>query len=305
MVIYPDGTLYHLDLKRADNIPPNIFLVGAAERVDRVSKNFEKITFKNRNKSRPEFYTVAGLYKGVPMAVMSTGIGPDNIEIVINELHALFEYDYQKDEWSEIPAKINIIRIGTSGTSLREIPPGALAISRYSIGLDNIGIYYPATNRDSVVEKLEVQFRETRLGKLHPAVYVAAASQEVVRVLEESAKNYREKEPYCISGITTASPGFFAPEGRIIGRMKTALSFDEFINTILTFETGWLKIVNHEMETSALFRIAHEILGYHAGAICVVLDNLSTDEFVDKEAADKRMDICIKIALDAMIELIS
>jgi uridine phosphorylase len=303
LVIYPDGTLYHIDLKRADNIPPNIFLVGAAERVDTIAKRFEKITFVNRNKSRPEFYTVAGVYKKIPMAVMSTGIGTDNIEIVMNELHALFEYEYEKDEWSRTPAKINIIRIGTSGTSLKEISSGAIAISRYSIGLDNIGTYYPPLKRDAAAENIEKIFLETRLGKLHSSAYATPASEAIIRALENSAKNNGEKEPWLVSGITTASPGFFAPEGRAIGRIKPALSFDEFINTIIGFEAKGFKIVNHEMETSALFRLSNEILGYNAGAICLILDNLSTDDFIDKEAAAKRMDVCIKIALDAMVEL--
>ena len=303
LVIYPDGTLYHIDLKRADNIPPNIFLVGAAERADSFAKAFDSVSFRHRNSARPEFYTVAGFYKNVPMAVISTGIGPDNTEIVMNELHALFEYDHQKSEWTNVLPRVNIIRVGTCGACLKEIPAGALAITRYSIGLDNLGVYYPALNRDAVAEKIEKEFLKTIVGKTNPLSYAAPAYAEVIVALEKSAQDAGEKAPMLISGITTASPGFFAPEGRNIGRIKTAFSLEQFVNLIYEFEAEGLKIINHEMETSILFRLANEILGYRAGAICVVVDNLSSDEFIDANFAKERTEKCISIALEAMARL--
>ncbi len=301
LVIYDDGTLYHIDLKRADRIPPNLFFVGAADRVDTIAKYFDTVTFRHRNKSRPEFYTITGRYKNIPIAVMSTGIGPDNIEIIMNELHALFEYNHRSDTWSRKPAKVNIIRIGTAGTSLKEIPGGALTISKYSIGLDNLGAYYPPKKQDAVTRTIEKDFLKTRIGKINPLSYVASASPKVVAALEGAAKKIDGARVF--SGLTTASPGFFAPEGRTIGRMKTALKLEQFVREVSTFSTRGLRIINHEMETSSLFRLGNEILGYNAGAICVVVDNLSTDEFIDKKRAEKCMDHCIKIALEAMVKL--
>ncbi|MBI2122245.1 MAG: nucleoside phosphorylase [Candidatus Sungbacteria bacterium] len=303
LVIYPDGTLYHIDLKRADNIPPSIFLVGAAERVDSFAKAFDSVFFQHRNSVRPEFYTVAGVYKDIPMAAISTGIGPDNIEIVMNELHALFEYDHQKSEWINVLPRVNIIRVGTCGASLKEIPAGAFAISRYSIGLDNLGAYYPAVKRDATAKKIEDEFLKTIVGKTNPFSYVSPASADVIAALEKSAKDAGEEDPMLISGITTTSPGFFAPEGRKIGRLKTAFSLEQFVALIQKFEAEGLKIINHEMETSILFRLCNEILGYRAGAICVVLDNLSSDEFIDAGFAKERIGKCVKVALGAMVKL--
>lgn len=303
LVIYPDGTLYHIDLKRADNIPPNVFLVGAAERVDSFTKAFDSVSFQHRNPARPEFYTVAGSYKNIPLAAISTGIGPDNIEIVMNELHALFEYDHTTNSWIKTPPRVNIIRVGTCGASLKKIPAGAFAISRYSIGLDNLGAYYPAAKRDATAKKIEEKFLKTIVGKINPLSYASPASWDVITALENAAEDAGEKDPMLISGITTASPGFFAPEGRNIGRLKTSFSLEQFVTLIQKFEAEELKIINHEMETSILFRMANEILGYRAGAICVVVDNLSSDEFIEANFAKERIEKCVKIAMEAMVRL--
>lgn len=303
LVIYPDGTLYHIDLKRTDNIPPNIFLVGAAERVDAFAELFDSIAFRHRNAVRPEFYTITGTYKNVPIAAISTGIGPDNTEIVMNELHALWEYDHTISSWTKTPPHVNIIRVGTCGASLKEIPAGALAISKYSIGLDNLGVYYPAARRDPTSQKIEKEFLKTIVGKTNPLSYAVPASSEVTAALQKSAQDSGEKAPLLISGITTTSPGFYAPEGRNIGRLKTAFSLEQFVSLVHAFEVDGLKIINHEMETSILFRMANEILGYRAGAICVVVDNLSSDEFIDANFAQERTEKCVKIALNAMVTL--
>ena len=129
LLIFPDGTLYHIDLKRGDNLPQNVLLVGAASRVDAIAALFDKVTFMHQNRIRPEFYIKAGSYKGVPMAVMSIGIGVSNVEIAMTEFHALFEYDLASDSWAVQKPDINFIRIGTCGTTQREIGPGSLAIS--------------------------------------------------------------------------------------------------------------------------------------------------------------------------------
>lgn len=304
LVIFEDGTLYHIDLKRADNIPPNLFLVGSAERVDTIAKHFDSLTFEHQNKARPEFRVAAGLYKNIPMAALSVGIGTDNNEIALNELHALFEYDHISDTWIKIAAPLNIIRIGTSGTLLSEIPPGAIAISSHSIGLDNLGNFYPPINPDIIAEKIQSLFLQTKIGKINPSSYSAGASKKAVSALEQSAKELGEKEPLLVSGITISSPGFFGPEGRNIGRIKTSISFEEFAKILANFNFNGLKIVNIEMESSLLFRLAYEILGYNVSTICVILDNLSTGEFIDKKYADLRMDQCIKIALEAMVKLV-
>ena len=159
LIIFDDGTIYHIDLKRSDNVPRNILLVGASDRVDLIATHFDEITFQHRNKSRPEFHTMAGTYKGVPIAAMSIGIGIGPVDIAMNELHALFEYDHTDNTWADDPLpKVNIIRVGTSGTSLPNIPAGALAISTHGLGLDNLGAYYPIRKegRDQWAVRIEI-----------------------------------------------------------------------------------------------------------------------------------------------------
>lgn len=301
LVIFPDGTLYHIDLKRSDNIPPNILLMGAASRVDAVAKQFDSITFTHRNKARPEFYIVVGTYKHAPVAAFSIGIGHGNVDIVLNELHALFEYNHKKDSWADTPASVRLIRVGTCGTSLPEIPVGTIAISEYSLGLDNLGLYYPAPQTHPTAQKIEQAFSQTKIGKVISSTYCSAASVTITNTLKRLGQSLADKNIPAISGITTSSPGFFAPEGRRIGRIGTAFSLTEFVADIQKFEIEGLKIINHEMETSILFRIAHEILGYQVGAICLVLDNLTTDDFMNAKEAEKRMDDCITLALDALV----
>ena len=302
LLISDNGTLYHIDLKRRDDVPKNILLVGAASRVDQIAEQFDCVDFRNRNKARPEFYIVAGKYKNIPVAAFSIGIGVDNVEIVINELHALFEYDPDSNSWSEQKPEVNIVRIGTCGTSLPSVNVGDLAISSYSIGLDNLAAYYCSPNRDNYSEKMiELEFSKTKIGKINPHAYCSSASPVVISALKNSAIKYQIGSSFV--GITTASPGFYAPEGRQIGRLKASLSSEDFLSTIQSFSVNGYRIINHEIETSILFRLGYELLEYNVGAICLVLDNLATNELLDHAEGKKLMDNCIQIALDSLVTL--
>lgn len=304
LMIFKDGTLYHIDLKKSDNIPHNILLAGASGRVKKIAHHFDKILFKHKNADRPEFHIIAGVYKNVPVAAMSIGIGVDNMEIAINELHALFEYDHISYSWTKDRPRINIIRVGTCGTSLPEIPAGALAISTHTLGLDNLGTYYPLPNNqvDSLSSKIEKKFLNTRIGKVNPLSYCSSASPIIIHHLGEVI-NHSKENKNAIAGITTASPGFFAPEGRQIGRIRTAFGAEEFRKAVQSFNVDGLRIINHEMETSILFRLGYEHLGYNVGAICLVVDNLATDEIITGGEAKEKMNTCIKVALDTLVAL--
>ncbi|MDP3697843.1 MAG: hypothetical protein Q8R55_07620 [Candidatus Taylorbacteria bacterium] len=310
LIIFEDGTLYHIDLKKSDNIPPNILIVGADSRVDQIASHFDEISFRHRNKARSEFYTVAGIYKGIPVSAMSIGIGVGPVDIAVTELHALFEYDYVSDSWTKQIPKVNIIRVGTCGTSLPNIPAGSFAISEYSIGLDNLGTYYPlplicSYSSLGPLARIEKAFLKTPIGKINPLSYCTMAHPSAVKALLKSAGQFGEINKNLFSGITTASPGFFGPEGREIGRIKTAFGQEEFKKVVQAFEIDGLKIINHEMETSTLFRLGYEQLGYNVGAICLVVDNLTTDDVITGDEAQERMDQCICIALDALTNLCS
>src|SRR3989344_1420367 len=307
LIMSDDGTFYHIHLKKSDNIPSNILIMGADGRVDEVTSHFDEINFRHRNPKRSEFYTVAGTYKGVPVAAMSIGIGVDNMETAINELHAMFEYDHISDSWTQDRPRINIIRVGTCGTSLPEIPAGALAMSKYAIGLDNLGAYYPLPPTRSYsftgpLARIEEKFLKTVVGKVNPLTYCSPASPNAIYALLESAETLGESRSI-VCGITTASPGFFGPEGRQIGRISTAFGPEEFRQIIQSFYVDGHRIVNHEMETSILFRLGYEQLGYNVGAICLVVDNLATDEVMAGDEAKERMNICIRVALESLVQL--
>src|SRR3989344_816517 len=309
LIIFEDGTLYHVDLRRSDNIPPNLLLVGAADRVDLIGSHFDEIVFRHHNKARPEFYTVAGTYKERPVAVMSIGIGPGPMDIAINELHALFEYDHVLNSWTKNRPRVNIIRVGTCGTSLPEIPAGSFAISKYTIGLDNLGTYYPLplthtySSSIGIRARIEKRFLETSIGKTNPLSYCAKAHPSAVKALLRSAVQFGEINKHFFNGITTASPGFFGPEGRQIGRIATAFGPEEFRKIVQSFTVDGLKIINHEIETSVLFRLGYEHLGYNVGAICLIVDNLATDEVITGKEAAEKMSTCIKVALDSLVIL--
>jgi len=314
LIMSDDGTLYHIHLKKSDKVPPNILIMGADSRVDEVASHFDGINFRHRNPKRSEFYTIAGTYKGVPVAAMSIGIGLDNMETAINELHALFEYDHETNmwlpetvSWPENKPKVNIVRVGTCGTSLPEIPAGALAISKYAIGLDNLGAYYPLPPTRTYsftgpLARIEKKFLKTVVGKVNPITYCSLASPNAVYALLESVETLGENRNI-VCGITTASPGFFGPEGRQIGRISTAFGPEEFRQIIQSFDVDGHRIVNHEMETSILFRLGYEQLGYNVGAICLVVDNLATDEVMAGDEAKERMNICIRVALESLVQL--
>lgn len=305
LIIFDDGTIYHIDLKRSDNVPRNILLVGASGRVDLISSHFNEITFQHRNKERPEFHTVAGTYKGIPVAAMSIGIGIGPIDIVINELHALFEYDHTDNSWGNNSPNVNIVRVGTCGTSLPNVPAGALAVSTHGLGLDNLGAYYPLarTRRDQWAVKIEREFLKTIIGKTNPLAYCSSASPKVIYALKNAAELLGEDKNNVVEGITTASIGFFGPEGRRIGRIGTAFGPDAFKDVIQSFNVNGLRIVNHEMEASALFRLGYEHLSYNVGAICLVVDNLATDDVLTGDEAKDRMHSCIRVALESLVAL--
>lgn len=302
-VLAENGTLYHIGIYPDDGVPPNVFLVGESARVDEIARHFETVHLWRKNLGRPEFYAKWGTYHRVPMMALSIGIVCDNMEIALNELHALFEYDFKKDRWKHEPARLTLIRVGTSGTSLPDIPLGTIVISDFGIGLDALGAAYPAPSQSARARKLEDVFRQTRIGEIFPWSYCAEGTSLVADTLEKTAQGLGEKEPYLARGATTSSPGFFAPEGRSVGRIKTAITEEEFIEAIRGFHVDGVRIINHEMEASILYRIGNEQLGYRCGAICVVLDNVADNRIFSGETKYARMDLCIKTALETMAVL--
>ena len=301
LVISEDGTLYHLNLKAADKISKNILLVGDPARAYQVAQYFDRgITFEQKNR---EFITLCGNYKMLPITVIGTGIGVDNIEITAVELHVLNEYNHRSGNWNKQWQPLKVIRLGTSGSSQKNIPVGSLAISQYAIGLDNIGSYYLYQSPNKTVNLIQKVLVKSAINKVRP--YVSMATPNVVKALIEGCQSInlqlnRNKGFYL--GITSSAPGFYAPQGRKIGRLNKVL-IPNLQETLEQIKLDDLRIINNEMESSAMFRILGEILNYQVGSICAVLANRNTEEVVSPNEYTDAVDRCIRAGLEAMKRL--
>jgi len=298
IVVTGEGKTYHLGISPSDNLPKNIFLVGDPHRAFLVAKYFDNENFsiiQNR-----EFVTLIGNCQNLPIAVIGTGIGPDHIEIVANELHILNEYDSNQKIWKEGAQPLNIIRLGTSGSFHQNIRAGSLAISVFAIGLDNLGQYYPFQSDDHYIEIIKWQLKKTPLSVINP--YVNRATPQIVSALIQGCRNIGLKENYPNGfslGITASAPGFYAPQGRKIGRLES-IAFPKIQHILNHISTHGMEVINMEMESSIMFRIFGELLHYQVGTICAVLANRKTGEIVTPQEYHESIDRCIRAGLNAM-----
>ncbi|MDP2855721.1 MAG: hypothetical protein Q8N90_01205 [bacterium] len=296
MPISENGKVYHLGLGPKDNLPQNIFLVGDPSRVFKVAKYFDSEPVIRQNR---EFITAIGNYQGLAIAVIGTGIGPANTEIVANELHILNEYDHTKKEWRPPTRQLRIIRLGTCATPQKNIPVGSLAISMLAIGFDNLDKHYPFYSNHTLITTTSKAINSVMN---NACSYVSMPSPGMLYFLTEACKKIGlelqvGKGYYC--GITASTPGFYNPQGRQIGRLPYG-PFNNIQNILASFQCFALKIINIEMESAIMFRILSEILQYRAGTICAVLANRATGEIVSPEEYEASIDRCIQAGLEAM-----
>jgi len=255
LIINPDGSIYHLALKPKD-IADTIILVGDQGRVEIVSKFFDEIILKKQNR---EFITHTGYYAGKKLSVISTGIGTDNIDIVINELDALVNIDLENRTVKNGHRSLNFIRLGTSGGLQEDIPVDSFLLSKKVIGFDGMLNFY--SNIDKVIDK---NFEEAFVKYMdwNPRLskpYVVDASPELVQL-------FNDKVYY---GVTISAPGFYGPQGR---KLRLNIQDPEINEKITAFRYQDYKITNYEMESSALFGLSH-LLGHHAVTICAIIAN--------------------------------
>jgi uridine phosphorylase len=263
LILTPDNRIYHLHLK-AEDVADNVIVVGDPDRVSRISARFSHIETKISSR---EFVTHTGSYNGKRITVLSTGIGTDNIDIVLNELDAAVNIDLQKREPMPQKRSLNIIRLGTSGALQEDIPVNALVASEYALGLDGLLPFYSGW-KDIHEEKISRQFiSHMAWSQDLPYPYCIKASDKLLNVFAKG----------CATGITATAPGFYAPQGREL-RIKTNLPD---INDLLgSFKWNNHRICNFEMETSALYGLS-KLLGHHCLGICVVINNRVRKEFAD------------------------
>jgi len=255
LIINPDGSIYHLHL-RPEQISDTIILVGDPGRVEMVSSFFSKIEYKISNR---EFVTHTGFFNKKRISVLSTGIGTDNIDIVVNELDALVNIDLKKREIKNNLSSLTLVRLGTSGSLQRDILVDSFLVSQSSIGFDGLLNYYKYRNTISnlLFEKSFTKF--VNWSPLLPKPYVVDCCPDLLAKLGAGFKK----------GVTISASGFYGPQGRVL---RLPVADAEINDKIEKFSFENRQITNYEMESSALYGLS-KLLGHHALTICVIIAN--------------------------------
>jgi len=261
LIVNSEGKIYHLDL-RPENIADTIILVGDPQRVPKISKYFDKIEFKNINR---EIATHTGYINGKHLSVISTGMGTDNIDIVLNELDALANIDLNKRVVKEKHTSMNLIRLGTSGAVQKDIEIDSFAVSKYGLGLDGLLRYYDASTSVCEEEMLSEFYKQTDWPKDLSKPYVVKCTENLLDKIGDGM----------ISGITATAPGFYGPQGRAL-RLK--LKYPDLIDRIGTYNFRGERVINFEMETSALYGLG-KMLGHNVLTVCAVIANRITEKY--------------------------
>lgn len=262
LILNADGSVYHLNLKK-ENVATTIILVGDPDRVPRVSKYFDNIEFSIQKR---EFCTHTGTYNEKRISVISSGIGPDNIDIVINELDAIFNIDLEKRCPKEEHTSLNIIRLGTSGSLQAEIPVDSIVLSSHGLGMDNMFHSYrdSASVREIEIEEAFIKHTDWLSDKGRP--YIVACGEKLRDKLLSD-------EIY--QGITGTAPGFYGPQGR---QLRLAVQDIHLNDKLHTFSFNNLKITNLEMETSAIYGLS-KLLGHQAVSMNAIIANRALGAF--------------------------
>jgi len=281
LIINPDGSIFHLHLKPED-IADTIILVGDPNRVNVVASNFETIEVEKSNR---EFYTKTGMYNNKRITVISTGIGTDNIDIVVNELDALVNIDLETRMIKEKHTSLNLIRIGTTGGLQPDLKVDSFILSEMACGFDGLLNFY-ADRNDICDLELEKAFTDHTSwnSKLLTAPYFVECSEELSGLFKNEVNR----------GITISAPGFYGPQGRIL-RLKTQDT--ELNDKISAFRYNEKRFSNFEMECSAIYGLS-KLLGHNALTLCAIIAN-RTNKTYSKDYKPVIKDL-VKLVLDKL-----
>ena len=255
LIINGDGSVFHLHM-RPEQLADNVILVGDPGRVDMVAEFLTDIEFRNASR---EFVSTTGRYNGKRFTVLSTGIGCDNIDIVMNELDALANIDFTTREITPEKRSLTILRIGTCGAIQKDIPLGSFVFSHVSVGCDGLLNWY--ADRDRIaMPGIEEAFKEhVHWAKHLPDPYFVMASEKLIDKFADCT----------VKGMTISASGFYGPQGRIL---RMPLAMPDMLDDFESFEYEGRRITNFEMEGSAVAGIARH-LGHNAGTVCCVIAN--------------------------------
>ena len=283
LIINEDGSIFHLHLL-PEQIADIVLLVGDPGRVAMVAENFDSVECRVSNR---EFNTVTGTYKGKRMSVLSTGIGIGNIDISVTELDALANIDFKTRQVKEQKRQLTLVRLGTSGALQPDIKVGDVVYARTSVGFDGLLNYYAGRNEvcDLAIEKAFME--HTGWSELLPKPYFIDSTPELWELFKDST----------IGGITIASPGFYAPQGRWVRLQPADLKLNEKIESC---EYEGRRITNFEMESSALAGLG-TLMGHRVTTLCTIIaQRVALDACTDYKPFVKRM---IRMALDKLATL--
>lgn len=273
--LHSDGAIYHLNL-HPEELADNVILVGDPGRVEMISSMFDNVEVKKQNR---ELITHTGMYKGKRISVISTGMGTDNIDIVLTELDALVNIDLKTRTEKESHRSLNLVRIGTSGALQSDIEVGTAVASSFGLGIDGMFQYYDSGElcREDIVDAF---IRHTNWNSRLPYPYCTPASPELLQRIGHDMRK----------GMTVSAPGFFGPQGR---QVRAALRYPELNRMVEMFEYQGYKITNMEMECSAIYGLGN-MLGHHPLTVCLIIANRVTGRFMDTYH-DQMAALCRKV----------
>ncbi len=255
LVLNPDASVYHLKLK-PEHIADTIIIVGDPARALVISEHFDKLEYKIQNR---EFVTYTGIFNNKRITSLATGIGTDNIDIVMNELDAVVNIDLEKRELKEKHTSLNIIRLGTSGSIQPDIPVDSFVMSYYGLGFDGLLNFYHDDKNIFETELTQAFIKHSNYSNKLSRPYIVKCSEKLKNKI---GKNLTQ-------GITATASGFYGPQGRVL---RIPLEYPELNKKIETFKHKNLRITNIEMETSALYGLG-TLLGHETLTVCDIIAN--------------------------------
>jgi len=280
LIINARGAIYHIDL-RPEELAQNIIIVGDPDRVGMVSKYFDTIEIKRQHR---EFVSHTGFIGNKRITCTSTGIGPDNIDIVLNEFDALVNIDFETRMIKKDLVSLNIMRIGTSGSLQADVPVDSWVAGTHGLGLDNLLNYYRLEHNEQEKELLQSFVTQTQLHSQICNPYISLASASLLKHFVDGFHQ----------GITVTCPGFYGPQGRVL---RLGIRNPELIDRLTQFRFGQHRITNFEMETSAIYGLGR-LLGHHCLSLNAIIANRIAKEFT--KDAHSLVDGLIKKVLETI-----
>lgn len=272
LIINPRGAVYHLDL-RPEEIAGTVITVGDPDRVKEISKHFDSVEVKRHHR---EFISHTGYIGKKRLTVLSSGIGPDNIDIVINELDALVNIDLSTRQIKNKLTSLNIMRVGTSGSLQGDIRVDSFVASTHGLGIDNLLNFYRLEQNEEEKQLLHSFVTHTQMHGQMSYPYISSAAASLIK---HFVKDFQQ-------GITITCPGFYGPQGRVL---RLGLRYPQLVDRLTDFRFGQYRIANFEMETSAIYGLG-KLLGHNCLALnAIIADRVNKQFSIDARATIEKL----------------